>query len=43
MKGFSALLLATCCTAMMAQARAADLPTAVGKGEGDLNIVAWGG
>ena len=42
-KGFGALLLATCCTALVAQASAADLPAAIGKGEGDLNVVAWEG
>lgn len=43
MKGFTALLMASCCTALIAQAHAADLPSTIGKGEGDLNVVAWEG
>ncbi|BAU39355.1 ABC transporter substrate-binding periplasmic protein [Acetobacter pasteurianus NBRC 101655] len=43
MKGFTALLMASCCTALVAQAHAADFPSTIGKGEGDLNVVAWEG
>ncbi|AQS86186.1 transporter [Acetobacter aceti] len=43
MRGFSALFLATGCTVMVAQAHAADLPASIGKGEGNLNVVAWEG
>lgn len=43
MKGFGTLLLAGCCTFLASGARAADLPASIGKGEGDLNVVAWEG
>ncbi|NHO54156.1 extracellular solute-binding protein [Acetobacter estunensis] len=43
MKAFTAFLLATGCSVVSLAAQAADLPGAIGKGEGDLNVVAWEG